>query len=213
MREVTKTYGVYEFSELSEEAKKKAKEWYLDDPLKCVEFEHTYEMDLVSLFPGSSLKIQYSLNSCQGDGLNIYGKLDLNDILRMNRSVVSGNEVILSYVGVLSEQEAEIIEKYMNVCGTTVTLPHNHFYCYCVADRLDFADDWAEELEYQGYKDIQIDTIRKLEKLISRMFTDLARKYEEYGYSFFYEVDDEEMADACESNGWEFLEDGSFFSE
>lgn len=65
----------------------------------------------------------------------------------------------------------------MNVCGTTVTMPYNSSYCYCVADRLDFAEDWTEEPKYQGYKDIQTDTIRKLEKLISRIFIDLAKVY------------------------------------
>ena len=36
----------------------------------------------MSLFPNSNLKVEYSLNYCQGDGLNIYGELNIKDILK-----------------------------------------------------------------------------------------------------------------------------------
>ena len=51
-----------------------------------------------------------------------------------------------------------------------------------------------------------------MEKLVIAMFTELSKTYEEYGYKYFYEVEDEEMTETCEANGWEFLEDGSYYA-
>ena len=36
--------------------------------------------------------------------------------------------------------------------------------------------------------------------------------YEKGGYKYFYEVDEEELAEICEANGWEFYESGEFFA-
>ena len=80
MRTVTKTYNVYKYNELSEDAKEKVKQWYLDDDFSPQEFENSCMDALNRLFPNSDLKVQFSLSACQGDGFNIYGKLDLSDV-------------------------------------------------------------------------------------------------------------------------------------
>ena len=101
----------------------------------------------------------------------------------------------------------------MEVCGRSVALPYNDgHYAYCVSDKTDFTEDWIYDLEYQQYKNIQVDTIRKMEKLVADMFVMLSKQYEEYGYKYFYEADEEEVTETCESNGWEFLEDGTFYA-
>lgn len=46
MEVVTREYKVYNFSELSEDAKEKAKQWYLDDDFRPSEFTEIYEQDL-----------------------------------------------------------------------------------------------------------------------------------------------------------------------
>ena len=74
-----------------------------------------------------------------------------------------------------------------------------------MSDKTDFAEEWIEELEYQQYKNIQVDTIRKMEKLVADMFVMLSKQYEEYGYKYFYEADEEEVTETCEANGWDFL--------
>ena len=38
MRTVTETYNVYNYNELSDEAKEKAKQWYLDDDTRTYVF-------------------------------------------------------------------------------------------------------------------------------------------------------------------------------
>ena len=213
MEIITREYKVYNFSELSEEAKDKVKQWYLDDDFRPCEFENIYTEDLKYLFNNSDLKLQFSLSYCQGDGLNIYGKLDLTDVFTAIRDTEHSGDLFEQYKDLFSEHEQKTIEAYMEVCGREVELPYNRHYCYCIDDRVDFADDWIESLEYCRYKNIQIDTIRKMEKLVGRMFENLSATYEKYGYDYFYNADDEVVNETCEANGWRFLEDGTFFAE
>lgn len=213
MEVVTRKYKVYNFSELSEDAKEKAKQWYLDDDFRPQEFENIYTEDLHYLFNNSDLKMQFSLSYCQGDGLNIYGKLDLMDVFAAIKDTDHSGEQFKQYKDLFSEHEQKTIEAYMEACGREIELPYNRHYCYCVDDRVDFADEWIEILEYCRYKNIQIDTIRKMEKLVGMMFENLSATYEKYGYDYFYNADDEVVNEACEANGWRFLEDGTFFAE
>ena len=213
MEVVTREYKVYNFSELSEDAKEKVKQWYLDDDFRPCEFENIYTEDLRYLFNNSDLKLQFSLSYCQGDGLNIYGKLDLMDVFTAIRDTEHSGDLFEQYKDLFSEHEQKTIEAYMEVCGREVELPYNRHYCYCIDDRVDFADDWIESLEYCRYKNIQIDTIIKMEKLVGRMFENLSATYEKYGYDYFYNADDEVVNETCEANGWRFLEDGTFFAE
>lgn len=213
MEVVIREYKVYNFSELSEDAKEKAKQWYLDDDFRPQEFENIYTEDLHYLFNNSDLKMQFSLSYCQGDGLNIYGKLDLMDVFAVIRDTDHSGEQFKQYKDLFSEHEQKTIEAYMEACGREIELPYNRHYCYCIDDRVDFADEWIEILEYCRYKNIQIDTIRKMEKLVGMMFENLSATYEKYGYDYFYNADDEVVNETCEANGWRFLEDGTFFAE
>lgn len=213
MRTVTETYNVYTYPELSEKAKEKVNQWYLDDPLRSETFSEIYMDDLRYLFPNSELKMQFSLSYCQGDGLNIYGKLDLMDVFKVVRDKSSFGNTFADFWDNMTEHEQKTIEAYMEVCGRNIALPYNdRHYNYCVSDKTDFAEEWIEELEYQQYKNIQVDTIRKMEKLVADMFVMLAKQYEKYGYKYFYEPDEEDIMKTCESNGWEFLEDGTFYA-
>ena len=46
------------------------------------------------------------------------------------------------------------------------------------------------------------------EKELQEYFIGLCAIYQEDGYKFFYEIDDVELEEICDVNGWEFLEDG-----
>ena len=71
MRKITETreFNVYNFNELSKEAKERVRSWYLE--WQSSELGYIFEDDcmerLKELFPDSDLKIQYSLNYCQGN--------------------------------------------------------------------------------------------------------------------------------------------------
>lgn len=211
MKTITKTYNVYTYSELSDEAKNVVNRWYLDDSERVYEFEDDCIESLKNLFPHSDLKVQFSLSYSQGDGLNIYGKFNLYDLIEI---ICGRSEHLKKYKDVLSEKEVKTILNYMEDCGGDITLPYNDTrYSYCVARRTDFSDDWCGELEYRRRKNIQVKTIRKLESLVVDMFTVLAKEYENAGYKYLYKPDEEEIEATCEANNWEFLEDGTFFSE
>lgn len=213
MEIITREYKVYNYSELSAKAKEKVKQWYLDDELRPQEFEDIYTRELHCFFGNSDLKIQFSLAGCQGDGLNIYGKLDLLDVFDALKSMNYCDGIFKQYATLFSTHEQDTIRAYTEVCGRKIELPYNRQYCYCIAGKVDFAAEWIDTLEYCNYKNIQVDTIRKMEVLVAGIFTDLAAAYEKYGYDYLYNVEDEEVNDMCESNDWKFLKDGTFFAK
>lgn len=79
MDKYVKEIKAYTFPELTGEAKEKAKEWYLNDETLSWELTNNYESDLSCIFPNSDLKVQWSLSYCQGDGVNIYGSVNMED--------------------------------------------------------------------------------------------------------------------------------------
>ena len=211
MRTITETKNIYKYEELSEEAKETVKQWYLDDEFRTQDFEEITLEELHELFKNSKLKVQFSLNFCQGDGLNIYGKLNLMDVFTAIRNP-ENKELFEKYNDEFSEHEQRTIEAYMEVCGREIELPWNNSgYCYCVADEVNFTNEWIEELQYCDYNNIKFDIIEKMESLIIKIFETLSSTYEKIGYNYFYEVDEEELKDACEANEWEFLKDGTLY--
>ena len=211
MKTVTRTYEVYNYSELSEEAKAVVREWYLDNIHTAQDFTEMQTEDLKYLFPNSKLKLQYSLAYCQGDGLNIYGKVNVMDLFNIIRDRQSYGKTFKNFGDVMTEQQQKAIEAYAGVCGWSVEIPRNNgHYEYCIADKTEFAEDWIYELKDAGYKNINTDVIFKFEEIVRDIFEELSAQYEKCGYGYFYEVDDEEIEDGCEANGWTFFEDGSY---
>ena len=85
MNKYIKEIKAYTFPELTGEAKEKAKEWYLNDETLSWELTNNYESDLSCIFPNSDLKVQWSLSYCQGDGVNIYGSVNMEDIFVLSK--------------------------------------------------------------------------------------------------------------------------------
>ena len=202
---------VYSFSELSEEAKEEAKRWYLNDETRCEDFTLDFESDIGCVFPNSDLNVQWALNSCQGDGVNIYGSVNLDDILTLPGS---GRAPEFDWSqGYLSEKEIRTIRSYMAAYKDSVDIPMNKSYAYCIADRIDLAEDFRYELEDMGFRDIKIEVLEKAEKLVKQIFHQLCMQFEKAGYKHLYEISDEEMEENCNANEYYFYEDGSWFNE
>lgn len=202
---------VYSFSELSEEAKEEAKRWYLNDETRCEDLTLDFESDIGCVFPNSDLNVQWALNSCQGDGVNIYGSVNLDDILTLPGS---GRAPEFDWSqGYLSEKEIRTIRSYMAAYKDSVDIPMNKSYAYCIADRIDLAEDFRYELEDMGFRDIKIEVLEKAEKLVKQIFHQLCMQFEKAGYKHLYEISDEEMEKNCNANEYYFYEDGSWFNE
>lgn len=209
MKTVAVEYNVYKYNELTDEAKEKVKQWYLDGQEPFI-FTEDCKMDLENLFGKNDLDVQYSLCSCQGDGFNIYGKIYAENIFKCLENNNGGTK-LAEFEDMLTEKEKKTILHYAEECGA-IELPMNNRYCYSLADYIDIADDWEYQLEnYCGYENINTEVLKKFEKLVREIFGKLCRSYEKYGYQYFYEISEEDLEEMCESNGYEFLEDGTVF--
>lgn len=206
---VTNVYNVFKYNELSEEAKEKAKQWYLDGQIPDI-FTYDCKEDLHNLFGKNNLDVQYSLSYCQGDGFNIYGRVDAKNIFNCLENHNGGTR-FEEFEDVMTDKEKEIILDYADACGA-IELPVNNRYCYSLADYIDIADDWEYQLEnYSTYENINVEVLKKFEKLVRDIFNTLCEIYEDWGYKYFYEISDEDMEEMCDANGYEFLEDGKVF--
>ena len=206
---VTKTYDVYKYNELYESAKEAVKEWYLQGQEPFI-FTEDCKEDLRNLFGKNNLDVQYSLGYCQGDGFNIYGKIDANSIFNCLEKHNGGTQ-LAKFESVLTEKEKKTILHYAEQCGNIV-IPMNNRYCYSMADYIDIAEDWEYKLDcYSEYKNINVTTLKKFEALVIDIFSTLCSSYEKWGYEYFYEISDEDLEEMCEVNGYEFLEDGTIF--
>lgn len=211
MRTETIIRKIYTYSELSDEAKEVVKQWYIDNFHTSDDFSELVVQDLENLFGKNDLLIEYSLSYCQGDGFNIYGKITAGKIFNCIHYYGGHmNETLKNY---MTEEEKKTILAYDNSLGEEyIELPCNRRYGYCMADSIDFAEDWKYMLEtYTDTKNIDMETLKKFESLVRNLFKILCGEYEKMGYEYFYEVDDWEVEECCEANEYEFLEDGTFY--
>lgn len=209
MRTATVSYEVYKYAELTDEAKEKVRDWYLEGQEPFI-FTEDCKMDLVNLFGENDLDVQYYLGYCQGDGFNIYGKIYAESIFECLEKHNGGTQ-LAEFEDALTEKEKKTILNYASECGA-IEIPMNNRYCYSLADYIDIADDWEYQLEnYSGYKNINTEVLKKFEKLVREIFDTLCTSYEKWGYEYFYEISEEDLEEMCEANGYEFLEDGTVF--
>jgi hypothetical protein len=100
-KEVTRTKVVYTYDELSDKAKKAVVERVREVDYECInsyEVEETIQDHVLSVLTESAtwdklsdLKIEFSLNHCQGDGVAFYGRLYRNDAPRLNWGILQDN--------------------------------------------------------------------------------------------------------------------------
>lgn len=209
MKKVTVEYEVFKYPELNDKAKEEVKRWWLEgqDP---EDFTEMCVEDLKNLFPNSDLKVQYSLNSCQGDGLNIYGSLNVKDCLNLLENHNAGDTFDKYYI--LSEKEKRTVLHYLDFTDECIPLPENRYYCYSLAYRIEVKDFYWDLLEENYIRDINFPLLEKLQHIIRGMMMKLAKVYEQWGYDFFYEISDEDLAEVCDANEYEFLNDGTLWT-
>lgn len=189
---ITKKINLYEYNELEKSAKEKAKEQYLN--MRSVFDEDIFTQDSMEIIKDyfqftDGLKIQYSLASCQGDGVNIYGKFDLQN--------VEGLEWLKSEVD-------------------SFELKQNYRYCYSLksqteAETVDEIISEFERASDREIKDWQVMEIRKMVETVFEKLKKAEREIEKYGYDFFYEVSNEEMAEYADSCGVLYMVDGTAY--
>lgn len=210
MRTECVMYNVYKYNELSEEAKEKVKQWYLETQDSYV-FTEDVKEDLKCLFGDNDLNVQYQLSYCQGDGFNISGEVDTENIFKCLEEHRAGTQ-LEKFENYLTDKEKKTILHYASEVGGKIKLPYNSRYGYSLAKYIDVAEDWEYDLEYySGYSNINTEALKKFETLVREIFGTLCKVYEKWGYEYFYEIDEETLDELCEANGYEFLVDGTVF--
>lgn len=210
MRTATISYEVYQYNELSDEAKEVVKKWWLDGQ-DSYGFTEDVKEDLKCLFGDNDLDVQYQLSYCQGDGFNISGEVDTENIFKCLEEHRAG-EQLAKFENYLTDKEKKTILHYASVIGGKIKLPMNSRYGYSMAEYIDVADEWEYDLEYySGYSNINTEVLKKFETLVRELFGTLCKIYEKWGYEYFYEIDEETMEELCEANGYEFLANGKIF--
>ena len=209
MRTQTVEYKVYKYNELSDEAKEVVKQWWLETQ-DSYGFTEDVKEDLKCLFDDNDLDVQYQLSYCQGDGFNISGEVDAENIFKCLEEHRAGTQ-LAEYENMLTDKEKKTILHYAGEVGR-IKLPINSRYGYSLADYIDIAEDWEYDLEYySGYSNINKKALEKFEQLVRGIFGTLCKVYEKWGYEYFYEIDEETMEELCEANGYEFLANGKIF--
>lgn len=212
MRKVIKEVQVYKFEELSYKAKEKVKEGFLNDPLRISDFMDICKDRLEVYFPHSSLDIQFSLNCCQGDGFNIHGDLDFQDILIFINNKDFCTCEFKPFYGCLDKAEQGMLKDYLSCGMDAISLPSNNRYRYCIAHKAEFADEWHDSLclKQEGMLPNRA-VLEKAENLVRSLFVELSANFELFGYKYLYEISEHEAMSIAEGNDMEFLEDGSVF--
>lgn len=189
---ITKKINLYEYNELSEKAKERAKENFLEAKCELGNDEFTeIAMEIVGNYFQftDGLEVQYSLASCQGDGVNIYGKFDLQNVEGM---------------------------KWLKLKVDNFELAENRRYCYSLKSQTETetVDEIISEFERASdreIKDWQVMEIRKMVETVFEKLKKAEREIEKYGYDFFYEVSDEEMAEYADSYEVLYMVDGTAY--
>ena len=199
IREYKTEKNVYEYNELSDKAKEKAKNLMYDDKISDYFYNDLFEQDLdyqlKELFPNSDIKYQYSLNYCQGDGFNLYGELNLYDVL----DKVKDN---------FTDKELKFINWVLKDIADTYKLESNYRYEYCICDRANVLENATNWMEMYCYKNIDYKTIEKFEYYVSEYLCKLCSEFEKEGYDFLYEFNDGDI-ECYEANGYMFYQDGT----
>lgn len=195
MKTITKKINLYRYNELSEQAKEKVKQWYLEG----LDAEFFSDMCLEELyaegFKNSDLKLQFSLSYCQGDGLNIYGGLYLSEALEVLKEDFTAKEYkrLSFYLKDVPAYE----------------MPYNDYYNYCVAEYIE-TSDLIEEYN-EDYRKIDYTLIDRFNDLLIKYFTEKCSQFEKKGYRYFYEVSEDDLKEFCDDGDYWFTESGTAY--
>lgn len=175
MRTINVSYTLYNYMELPSNIRENIRLDYGCSDIRGEDFNFLLKDSINSLFPNS-------LNSCQGDGVNVYGILDLKDISpEFDFSIFTTREI---------------------------ELPCNRFYSYCLIDQFNIYDTLCDILIDE---DNIPSSLVSLENEIRTKIYDFCKEQELFGYEWFYEISDEEFEDIATSNGYEFYENSNLY--
>lgn len=211
---VTREFTVYSFSELSEEAKERVRQDYLESNRWPEDFQEMMKSDLDTLFPNSDLKVSFDSSCSQDEHMNIYGDLSLTDTLNFLSDILYTDEF-----SNFTEKEIRFLKWAVSEYPQTVKLRDGMQYSrpgvygtkYGIARGSDLIEDLEYDLEYDNIRDIRYNTLGKMEKVMKKVFKKICMQWALNAEEYFYSVDDSEVEEWAEDNDYYFTENGGIF--
>jgi len=185
----------YKFSELSEDAKNKAAQQYLEYERQTEFFSDDLVYELNEKYGLSDFKPYYSISYSQGDGLCMEGEITHSELF-------DNEKFDLVFDGISPEQKTKLSELF---CGTAVVFEkRNHHYDY--AKTVEIIER-TEELETEEEEAL----VQTLISNIQVWYLDFCEQWYRQGYKFFYDYTEAEINEFCECNDYMFKQDGTMF--
>lgn len=191
MRTEIKEIKVYKFNELSSEAKEVVKQWWLNN-LDPSDFENDCLEELKCEYGIETLNVSFSLGYCQGDGFCMYGEISTYGI---------DERIWKIFTQGLTKRQKEIAGDDISKIKFT---KFDYHYSHAHTVRIEIEDN------YENPKHEQI--LQKVEENVKAWYFAECKKFENYGYAFFYEISEEDLNKICEANIYEFLENGKYYT-
>jgi hypothetical protein len=215
MREIIK--NVYTFEELSPEAQEKVIQDYIegiDWDIESNYISECFKEDLKALgLPYED--VEWSLNSCQGDGVAFYGRIiSCDDICKLAKTL-------------LSESDSDFLIEMLDEIELEFNIVRNSFgHRYSHYNTMEVEMELVEQsyrLSFDKYFDDEEGIDKELSKRVVEVAKDLheslqgyvkeiSRKLEREGYSMIKEIQSEESArEFLENQNDKYYENGERF--
>ena len=224
MKEIIIKKTVFEFEELSEEAKEKARCDYIYNEIiqqDTIDFMLEDFDNEVKKFEDkfTKLEMQYDFSCCQGSGLNIYGSIGAEDVYMLAKNAkIFTNEELNRFAFYSKYLPELILTKNRDYDYSTKNIDYknlsieNDLILRSSFDNTINKNKICENIENLMLSDV--DLIEKIYKFIFDYFADWEREiYKDTLDELINAPDDTIMADLSNANGWYYYVDGSFATD
>jgi hypothetical protein len=201
MRTVSKTYKLYSFAELSEEAKKTALEKLQDINIDYEWWDQDYEdYTMIGALMGITIdKIYFSGFSSQGDGACFEGKYHYQKGAIKKLSEHCPKETTVFYI---ARQLNKLQRENHNALRATVK--HSGHYYHKYETEIDVTDSNEETNEFINIS-IEDKIIELLRDFMEWIYRQLEKEYN-------YRTSEKAIIETIEANEYEFLANGELSS-
>lgn len=119
-----------------------------------------------------------------------YGDLCFMDLVNMVQNHLCGDNY-KAFENFFSWKEIKTAKFYSEYCGD-VKLPSNRMgYTYCYVSQIDLEADFTYEMSH--FRNINLDLLGKMEAYVKMVIRKYCLDWEEIGYKYLYEPDEEEV--------------------
>lgn len=199
---------VYQYDELSEQAKEKAVELVGSSYDINDERNEMLYNDMLEMLKGIPAfdELRYSLSSCQGDGVQVrFDGMGLSDFLDIK---LFGMWCDVALEEANRKLDFEAINKLLKFDDFDVQfVGYSERYCHSagVIVESDVYDHYTEE-------EIEMDLVENALGSIESWYQTLVGEIERLGYEYLYNISKVDVVDYIECNDIEFNEDGTLFN-